>query len=247
MTATARFLVSLHDVTPRHAQAVEDILDFLKLRDIPPVPLLVVPHFHGQWSLEDHPEFVRKLKAWRDAGHELVLHGFEHRESPEDAQVPSGAMARFKRRFLTAGEGEFLALDEGRARHRLRRGLESWSTCDLDMPRGFVAPAWLFRRHLPETLWSMGFSWTEDHHRIHFSDRPAVECPVISWASRDPARRIGSRVFAQAALSHWSDRPLVRIALHPHDWDHPTLVRSIDETLRKALRTRRAIGSPLEI
>lgn len=242
-----RFLVSLHDVTPRHEKAVENILAFLDSLGIPPVPLLVVPDFHGAWPLAEHPGFVERLLAWKEKGHELVLHGYGHIERPEDAALPSTLAGRLRRRFLTAGEGEFLNLEPEAASQRIRQGLEMWEKCGLGKAEGFVAPAWLFRKHLPHTLWAEGFSWTEDHQGLHFAMDPFVRAPVITWASRDPARRIGSRLYAQAALSHWSRESLIRIAIHPHDLDHPTLVRSIESTLRTALRQREVVASPLAL
>ncbi|HNY29997.1 MAG TPA: polysaccharide deacetylase family protein [Fibrobacteria bacterium] len=244
---TARFLVSLHDVTPRHEKSVESILDFLDSLGLPPAPLLVVPDFHGAWPLPEHPGFVERLLSWKAKGHELVLHGFGHLERPEDAARPSSLVGSLRRRFLTAGEGEFLNLNREASLARIRQGLETWERCGLGKAEGFVAPAWLFRRHLPQTLWTEGFTWTEDHQGIHFANAPFLRAPVITWASRDPARRIGSRLYAQAALSHWSHEPVVRIAIHPHDLDHPTLIRSIESTLRTALRQREAVHSPLAL
>lgn len=242
-----RFLVSLHDVTPRHEKAVENILEFLRSLGLPPVPLLVVPDFHGAWPLDEHPGFVERLLDWKKLGHELVLHGYGHLERSEDAALPTTLAGRLRRQFLTAGEGEFLNLGPEAATERLRAGLAMWDRCGLGKVEGFVAPAWLFCKTLPHALWSQGFSWTEDHQGIHFAVDPFVRAPVITWASRDPARRIGSRLYAQAALSHWRRESLIRIAIHPHDLDHPTLVRSIESTLRAALRQREVVTSPLAL
>jgi len=79
-------LVSLHDVSPRHSQAVEDILAELRLLGLPPAVLLVVPDFHGTWPLSDHPAFVGRLREWSAAGHELALHGYFHEELPDDIE-----------------------------------------------------------------------------------------------------------------------------------------------------------------
>jgi predicted deacetylase len=244
----ARLLVSLHDVSPRHGRAVESILGHLERLGLPPVPLLVVPDFHGKWRLSEHPAFLDRLRAWSSKGHELCLHGFFHLERSEDASAASGPGAILRRRLLTAGEGEFLSLAPDRARARLEAGLAEWDACGLgSRPRGFVPPAWLRRPDLPEVLWSMGFSWTEDHHHVLFREAPALRSPVITWASRDPVRRIGSRFFAPAALRAWNSRDVLRVAIHPHDWDHPALVRSISGTIAGALGRRRPVQRPEDL
>ena len=229
----SRFVLSLHDVSHRHQAAVESILSRLREWNLPPAVLLVVPDFHGEWPLEKHPEFLDRLSSWRIQGHELCLHGCFHTELPEDAATATGVGGAFRRRFLTAGEGEFLSLAGERLERRLDDGLAHWGAAGLGaVPDGFVPPAWLHSTALPEALWKRGFRWTENHAGF-LTPGGAVKAPVITWASRDPLRRIGSRLFAPAALRAWRSEPLLRIAIHPHDLEHPSLVRSIRETLAK--------------
>ena len=73
-------LVSLHDVSPRHAAAVDRILSEFHALGLPPAVLLVVPDFHGAWPLSDHPRFLGRLRELGGAGHELALHGYFHQE-----------------------------------------------------------------------------------------------------------------------------------------------------------------------
>jgi len=229
-------LVSLHDVTPRHEAAIDRILAMLAATGVPPVPLLVVPDFHGRWPLDRHPAFVERLRAWHEAGHELVLHGYWHRELAEDASV-GGAAETFRRQFLTGGEGEFLALDARRVGERLDAGLALWDRAGIPgRPAGFIPPAWLHNDALDRELWTRGFSWTEDHAGLRFRDGTGVPNPVISWASRDRIRRVGSRLVCPALERLWRNRPLVRIAIHPHDFDWPALEASIRSVLARAGR-----------
>jgi predicted deacetylase len=233
------FLVSLHDVSPRHEGAVDRILSDLAAWGLPPALLLVVPDFHQAWPLEMHGGFVESLRNRSAAGHELCLHGRFHRELPEDGEVATGLAGAFRRRFLTAGEGEFLSLRGERLADRLDGARLTWETCALPDPDGFVPPAWLHSPELGPALWSRGFRWTENHAGF-LTPRGTVRSPVITWASRDPLRRLGSRAFAPLALGTWRSEPRLRIALHPHDWDHPGLVASIRSTLRAAGRSRTA-------
>lgn len=229
-------LVSLHDVTPRHADAVRKILPWLARLGIPPVQLLVVPDFHGQWPISAYPDFCREVRDWGEAGHELVLHGYHHLESPAAQRRSPGLLERFKRSFMTAGEGEFLSLPQKEAGDLLEKGLAMWSQAELGpWPKGFVPPAWLHRPDLDGALWRHGFDWTENHAGLRFRDGKRLASPVVTWASRDPVRRIGSRIYCPAAVRTCSKAPLLRLAIHPHDFDHPQLVRSIERTIRLAL------------
>lgn len=229
-------MVSIHDASPRHQEALERMLVFLRERGVPPVPLLVVPDFHAGWPLDRHPAFVERLHHWHELGHELVLHGYLHRETP----VTGGKVGlgdRFKRGVLTGGEGEFLGLDAAECGRRLDDGLAMWERAGLPgRPTGFVPPAWLHNGALDAELWKRGFLWTENHHGLRFADGRSVAAPVISWASRDPVRRIASRVVCPTLERVWRDRDTLRIALHPHDFDWPSLVRSIDSVLALAAR-----------
>ncbi len=242
--AESKLLVSLHDVSPRHAEAIEKILAWTTSQGLPPVQLLVVPDFHGKWPLSAYPDFCQRLRDWRDRGHELVLHGYFHLESQDRKAPLRGATERFKRSFMTAGEGEFLALDPQAAGRLIDRGLAMWEQAGLTPPPvGFVPPAWLHRPDLDAELWGRGFRWTENHQGFRTSDGGRVKSPVITWASRDPVRRIGSRIFCPSAVRLYKDAPLLRIAIHPHDFDHPQLVRSIERTIGLAKSKRESIGS----
>lgn len=226
-----KVLVSLHDVSPRHADRCREILSFLKERGVPPVALLVVPDFHGGWPLDAHPEFVREILDWHEAGHELVLHGYWHRELEASAPQGSGLRTWFARRFMTGGEGEFLALSPEAVRERLDAGLALWERIGLPRPAGFVPPAWLHNGNLDPALAERGFAWTENHSGVRAPGGQFLSSPVISWASRDVVRRQGSRLVCPFLARRWKDEEILRVAIHPHDFDWPQLVRSIDGVL----------------
>ena len=226
-----KILVSLHDVSPRHGKRCREVLAFLKERGVPPAPLLVVPDFHGAWPLSAHPDFVEEIRGWSDAGHELVLHGYFHRETT--STLPTGGSLRtwLARRFMTGGEGEFLALGPEAIRERLSAGLSVWNGLGLEHPEGFIPPAWLHNDHLDPILAELGFRWTENHAGIRVPDGQFLSSPVISWASRDLVRRQGSRIVCPVLARKWRDKDFVRVAIHPHDFDWPELVTSIDRVL----------------
>jgi hypothetical protein len=236
-----KLLVSLHDVTPFHAARLalaERVLADLAIRRM---TYLLVPRFHGLWDVCGDEAFRRWCRAARPFEVEWALHGFEHRE-PAGAKPPSGLAARLKRRYLTAGEGEFLALDEGEAAERLERGRAAFHDCLGREPQAFVAPAWLFRPDLLPQLRGAGFQITEDHRYLYDLTRGRrLDCPVITWATRSLVRRVGSRVVNRALARRWQDVPLLRIALHPFDFTEPETVRAIVGALRTALADREPV------
>ena len=148
-----------------------------------------------------------------------------------------------KRRFLTAGEGEFLALTEEQIEWRLDRGLGYFRrVVPRDIPAGFVAPAWLYNKQLVPALRKRLIPWTEDHYglvRVQGGQRLRV--PVITWATRTRGRRIGSLLVCPLQLHCWFRRPLIRIAVHPFDFDYTETIRSIEYVVRRALETRKSL------
>ena len=151
---------------------------------------LFVPEYHGGYPSAGHAEFAEWCRAPRPFEVEWHLHGYYHLESsvPAPAEgAPSttvasrtegGLASAFKRRYLTAGEGEFLALDAGSMRQRLEAGLASFRACLGAEPRGFVAPAWLFHAGLPPLLAERGIRHTEDHRYLYRTDSSGLACPA---------------------------------------------------------------------
>ncbi len=227
MTAPSH-IIALHDVSPRHASACARILSFLQERQLPPAALLLVPDFHHHWPLDVSTEFVSQVKNWAAAGHELALHGLHHFE---ERQTGGGLSAAFQRKFMTGGEGEFLALSADEVRERLEAGLAIWKCTGLPRPQGFVPPAWLYNENLDPELSRLGFSWTESHLELRAPGGTVRPSPVISWASRDALRRLGSLIVCPTLARRHRHTPLLRVAIHPHDFDWPSLVQSISRVL----------------
>ena len=111
--------MAVHDVTPFHRDRLERIVSTLERLGLDNrYTMLVVPDFHGNSPLHRDPGFARWLRGLADGGVEMVLHGYTHLDGGTRA-APSD---RWRGRFLTAGEGEFLNLDEKEAARRLREG-----------------------------------------------------------------------------------------------------------------------------
>ena len=228
-------LASIHDVSPRFESEVEQLLDLLRPHVGERIALLVVPNHWGDAPIIAGSPFAARLRAWADSGCEIFLHGFFHRDEARHGR----AADRVRASFMTAGEGEFLALSRADAVARIREGralLEDVTGKTID---GFVAPAWLYGPGAMRALEDSSIAIAEDHLRVWspVTGRLLARGPVITWASRTRLR-LASSLAAAATLRH-APLKVLRVGVHPPDIHHPALVRSIEATLRSTVRTRR--------
>jgi predicted deacetylase len=223
-------LVSIHDVSPAQELNVLRLWDLCAKRGVTPA-LLVVPNWHGEWPLHDHPRFINWVRARAEDGAEIVLHGERHDEDG----LPRRLGDHWRAWGRTDGEGEFLTLDGPEAGERVARGLEQLRSLGLD-PTGFVPPAWLAREAAYEAAAAAGLAFSEDHRcvRLLASGR-RVDSPVIRWSARTPTRAWGSAAVAAGRSVFQRGAEYPRIALHPRDVDHPATTRSIERTLDRWL------------
>jgi predicted deacetylase len=230
-------LVSIHDVTPAHADGVARLWALCARHRLTPA-LLVVPDWHGEWPLDRHPDFAAWLRARAAEGGEIVLHGERHDEQGL-ARSPRDAMRAWGR---TAREAEFLTLDEAAARERIERGLAVLRALDLE-PAGFVPPAWLARDEGHRAVAAAGLAFSEDETSIrdHLSGR-RLRSPVVRWSTRTSLRAIGSVAVARGRWVLQRRARLPRVALHPQDLSHPATARSLEATLVRWLARHRASG-----
>lgn len=239
MTSPRRLLVSIHDVGPRFAGAVEQLAERLDARlGGPRFAMLVVPDHWNAAPLAGDAGFGRRLRAWSDAGVEMFLHGWSHR----DDSLHAGALAGLKARHMTAGEGEFLGLDEAEALARMRAGRDLVEQATGRPVAGFIAPAWLYGPGALAALRTAGFALAEDHLRVWqpVTGHIVARGPVVTWASRSRGR-IASSLAAVAVLRQLLPlTPTIRVAVHPGDVGEPRLLASIDRTLARFTRSHTA-------
>jgi uncharacterized protein len=226
-----RLLASIHDVGPRFEREVDALHDRLAAHlGGPNFAMLVVPDHWGEAPIRPGAPFATKLRNWADAGIEMFVHGWFHR----DTAIHSGISA-FKAKHMTASEGEFLGLDHATALERMRRGKALVEDITGRPPAGFIAPAWLYSPDSKAALSEAGFTLAEDHMRVWSptrGDAVLTRGAVITWASRSRSRQRSS--IAAAALLRRALAPaaVVRVAVHPGDTAVPALLESIDATLR---------------
>jgi uncharacterized protein len=227
---TRRLLASIHDVTPYHAERLERLVPIVEqIVGEGRYALLVVPDFHKAGLLRDNLVFARQLRRWADAGCEIFLHGFTHLDESRHAT----RTAQIKAERLTAGEGEFLGLNYVDAQQKLVDGRKMLEDIVGRQITGFIAPAWLYGADSLDAIKDQGIALVEDHFRVWNPQDGQVltRGPVVTYASRTPARLASSILWSRIATVALSRTKTVRFAVHPHDVDAPKLLREIERAL----------------
>jgi hypothetical protein len=112
----------------------------------------------------------------------------------------------------------------------------------LERPRGFVAPAWLLGVAAERAVRRAGFRYTTrigtleelESGRVHRSQS-------LVYSVRAGWRRVCSLGWNEGLLRGLGDRGLVRVGLHPPDWDFPQIKGHVRKCLRRVLVTREAM------
>jgi len=239
MAAQRDLCVSIHDVAPA------TWADCLRLHEAvravaPDLPLtwLLVPRFHGDAAASLAMD--RALSQLLTEGHELALHGYTHLDT---AAPRAGWRDHVLRRIYTQGEGEFAALGEEEALHRIDLGL-AWFARRGWPVDGFVPPAWLASAGTRRALRQRPFIYTTSISRFFFlPDERSVWSPSLMYTARNRAGRCLSPPLTQAAALALAlvGAPLVRLALHPADARHPALLRHAQHLIAHLLQQRRGI------
>jgi uncharacterized protein len=232
-----RLLASIHDVSPKFSNEIDTLLEQLSQHlNGPNLAMLVVPDHWGSAPIAQDRAFQVRLRGWANAGVEMFVHGWEHR----DTSAHQNAMAGFKAKHMTAGEGEFLGLDYPTALARMVDGKKLVEDIIGRAAMGFIAPAWLYGRDALSALDAAGFKMAEDHMKVWnpVTGKVLARGPVITWASRSKTRIASSLAFA--ALARHALKPMtdVRLAVHPGDAHVPRLLDSIETTLMTLLKGR---------
>jgi predicted deacetylase len=229
-------LASIHDVAPRFEPQVDRLVAKLEPFVGTRLAMLVVPNHWRTGRIRPGSPFASRLRVWSDSGVEILLHGYYHRDDQEHRGVN-----RLRANFMTAREGEFLGLPKAQAAKRIADGRRLLEDIIGHPVAGFVAPAWLYGPGAHAALAESGLHVAEDHWRVWSpaTGRVLAKGPVITWASRTPAR-LASSLAAAAMLCRFAPQNVLRIAVHPGDCGSPALLESI----RKAFTAASANRSP---
>lgn len=231
-------VVSLHDVSPLTRERCERIVAELISLGVARLSLLVIPNHHERGHVASDAALCEWLRARAAEGHEIVTHGYFHRRP---RRTNESLVQKMTTRFYTADEGEFFDLDRASAATLVRRGNSELCELGLD-PRGFVAPAWLLSREAEEALCEVGCEYTTRLREVaDLRSGARHESQSLCWSVRAAWRRGASLVWNAALFRRLEGAPLMRLAVHPVDIDHPAIWRQIRSLTAAALRTRESV------
>lgn len=231
-------VVSIHDVSPLTVQRTERILVDLAAVGCSTTSLLVIPDHHGRGRISCNDAFAGWFRQRVAGGHEAVLHGWRHlRESRASDRL----LKKLVTQSYTAGEGEFFDLSEKDARERLGMGISEFSACGV-RASGFIAPAWLLGMEAERAVRALGFEYTTRIATLcDFTNGSIHNARSLVWSVRAAWRRACSLAWNGMLARSLRDAPLLRIGIHPPDWDHAAIRRQILRLASNALAGRRAM------
>jgi predicted deacetylase len=231
-------VVSIHDVSPRTWETTQRMLEDLAALGVARTSLLVIPDHHHRGHFLRDEGFRQWLAARTEAGHEAVVHGYFHQR---EARGTEGTWSRLVTESYTAGEGEFFDLEEAEAFARVTRALGEFREAGL-APTGFIAPAWLLGAEASRAVARAGFQYTTRIGQV--KDLVSGEIhrsQSLVYSVRAAWRRVVSLGWNSLLLRALGDRPLVRVGLHPPDWEHAAIREHARKCLVRALATREAM------
>jgi predicted deacetylase len=230
-------VVSIHDVSPVTRPICDRILEELAGLGIERTSLLVIPNYHHSAPVADDREFRAWLVRRVQCGHEPVLHGYYHQR--QRAQTES-LLSRVTNEVYTAGEGEFFDLSFEEATNRLKRGLADLSFVPVNIA-GFIAPAWLLGTEAERAVRQCGFLYTTRiGSMIGLKNGSDIVSRSLVWSTRATWRIAASLAWNRGLSWTLRDGPVVRIGIHPPDYQHATVWKQIVKLLRELSPGRHA-------
>ena len=239
LTAEPSLVVSLHDVSPLTRPIYEPMLAELRGLGIEHCSLLVIPDHHRRGHMLADVAFCRWLETLARQGHEIVAHGYYHQRAPRPAET---WRQRLMTRVYTQGEGEFYDLSKDEAAELLARAKADFGQLDAPPPTGFIAPAWLLSGPAREAVREAGFCYTTFLTGVETfapDDGGFIPARSLVYSPRNRWRRVCSLAY-NAGLARWqANAPLMRLGLHPPDYQHANLWQQVRRIAVKAASARR--------
>jgi predicted deacetylase len=173
---------------------------------------------------------VAWLQELDSMGHEIVIHGYFHQRPRRAGESLTN---RFVTQVYTQDEGEFFDLDYDEAKRRINTAREEFERAGLK-PHGFVAPAWLLSPEGERAARDCGIEYTTRIGSVHdlrsgdtFNSRSLVYSVRSGW-------RRGASLCWNAALAQvFRNNSLVRLSIHPVDYEHPAIWRQTARFLKE--------------
>ena len=195
-------VVTIHDACPSFSVKIFESADELERLNIK-YNIAVVPFFNEKEDLPRFPEFVNKIKSYKNC--QIVLHGLYH-------EMKNGQFDNFHQ------------TKEADAEEKIRAGLEIFEEVGINT-NVFIPPAWKLNNSSIKVLEKLGFKLAEEQEEylllLSQQDFKKIKLPkVLNWDSTGyPEKNIVNLGRDERAFKlEIEQRPqTIRIALHPRD------------------------------
>ncbi|HZA69424.1 MAG TPA: DUF2334 domain-containing protein [Nitrososphaeraceae archaeon] len=195
-------VVTIHDACPTFSKRIFELADELERLKIK-FNIALVPFFNEKQDLPRFPEFVDKIKSYKNC--QIVLHGLYH-------EMKNGQFDNFHE------------TTEGNAEEQIRAGLEVFHEIGIKT-NVFIPPAWKLNNSSIKVLEKLGFKLAEEQEEylllLSQQEYKKIKLPkVLNWDSTGyPEKNIVNMARDERAFKlQIEERPqIIRIALHPRD------------------------------
>ena len=226
---TKLLTVALHDVEPATFDRCALIRDWLDDLGVGRVTLLVIPAPQLHPFSARSPELANWLLDRRDAGDAIAQHGFQHRRTRRPPPL-----TRALRQWQGGTAAEYPGLDARTTIASVEAGRRVLTDAGVP-PRGFVAPGYAYTQPLRHYL-AERFEWWAT--LLTLRGPTTARAPALCLGTSDAFKRVTSPALVRAGAALSGD--LMRLDLHPADFDHPRHVRAVERVLAHA-RDRTAV------
>ncbi len=233
-TYAPALVVSIHDVCSRTQDAFCRWRELLSAWGASKRSLAVIPRYEGDQPLTADATLTALLREELQAGSEILLHGFLHKENTPSLH----GWSRWRDRLTTRGCAEFAHMGGDEAREVISAGreeLQSLLSCPI---RGFTPPGWWISRAARDALAELGFFFcTRTFDILDLRQDHAIRSPaILGLPHRGPFSAL-LHCYGFRVIPVLQRRRLIRLALHPYDLDNPRFLRDAERLVRAALQT----------
>ena len=211
------------------------MMDDLRPLGVTTFSLLVIPNHHHRGHFLENGDFCSWLRARAGAGDEIVIHGYYHQRERKPAET---AGQKLVTRFYTQDEGEFYDIGEEAAYAAVSKAQAEFRGIGLN-PSGFIAPAWLLSEPAERALRRAGCEYTTRIGSV-LDLRSGAVYPSQSmvYSVRNTWRRLASLAWNTRLLRRLRSNPLLRVGIHPPDFQHAAIWGQIRRSISSALEDR---------
>lgn len=195
-------VVTIHDACPAFSTKILESADELERLRIK-FNIALIPFFNEKQDLPRFPEFIDKIKSYKQC--QIVLHGLYHEK--KNGQFDN-----------------FHETTEADAGERIRAGLEIFHEIGINT-NVFIPPAWKLNNSSIKVLEKLGFKLAEEQEEylLLFSQQEfkKIRLPkVLNWDSTGyPKKNIVNMARDERAFKLQIEQTpqIIRITLHPRD------------------------------